>query len=76
MKRVALIVVAVVVALAACTREAPTDPPVQLADPGPCAPVDVVVAPEVAPLVDELARSFNDSAAARLSAEECAFVRV
>jgi Ca-activated chloride channel family protein len=70
------LIIAVVVALAACTRDAPSDPPVQLADPGSCTPVDVVAAPEVAPVVDELAQSFNDSPAARLSAEECAFVRL
>jgi Ca-activated chloride channel homolog len=47
-----------------------------LADPGDCVAVDVASSPEKLELLGDLAESFNESDAARLANEDCAFVRV
>ena len=47
-----------------------------LADPGDCVTVDVASSPEKLELLGDLADSFNDSDAARLANDDCAFVRV
>jgi Ca-activated chloride channel homolog len=47
-----------------------------LADPGDCVTVDVASSPEKLKLLGDLADSFNDSEAARLANDDCAFVRV
>jgi Ca-activated chloride channel family protein len=44
-------------------------------DPGPCTPVDIAVAPEVLPVVDQLAQNFNGSGAAKLAGGNCVVVR-
>jgi Ca-activated chloride channel homolog len=69
---------ALVVALTACTHDVPSSTTVHLDDPGPCTPVDVAAAPEIASLLEEVAHAFNGSSAARVRSgpATCAFVRV
>ena len=74
MKRIAMIV-ALIVACTSCTHDTPSTT-VQLPDPGHCTPVDIAAAPEIAPLLDTLARSFNGSRTAHIGSRGCAFVRV
>jgi Ca-activated chloride channel family protein len=47
-----------------------------LEDPGDCVTVDVASSPEKLELLGDLAESFNESDAARLANDDCAFVRV
>src|SRR3954469_15312647 len=89
MRRMLLVVLVVlVVGLGACTHDQSPTTNVHLADPGRCAPVDVSAAADLAPLLEELAHSFNGSDAARVQSpaaqstaaqspsSSCAFVRV
>src|SRR3954462_13720551 len=84
MRRMLLVVLVVlVVGLGACTHDQSPTTNVHLADPGRCAPVDVSAAADLAPLLEELAHSFNGSDAARVqspaaqsTSSSCAFVRV
>ena len=65
-----------VIVCAACCATGRANRPYSWRIRAPAAPVDVVAAPEVAPLVDTLAHAFNDSPASHMTPRECAFVRV
>jgi Ca-activated chloride channel family protein len=73
---IAILAVAIAIAGAACTRDAPPRDAVHLANPGSCAPVDVVAAPEIAPVIQSAADAFNGSPKARFASDKCAFVRL
>ena len=71
-----VLITALVLALAACTKDTQNSSSIQLVDPGHCTPVDVVAAPEVGSIVDDLASHFNDSPAAHPARDKCTVVRV
>jgi Ca-activated chloride channel family protein len=61
--------------LAACATKEHARTRVTVPSPGACTPIDVAVAPEVAPQIRTLAERFNNSDAARTAPGECSFVR-
>jgi Ca-activated chloride channel homolog len=75
-RRMAFALLCTVLAAACAHGGERTPTTVRLDDPGPCEPVDVVAAPEVAPVLDRLSKSFNESPESRPPAGACVFVRV
>jgi Ca-activated chloride channel family protein len=75
-KRVVVLVVALALLVTACSGSTTTLPRVHLDDPGRCTPVDVAAAPDVAPVLADVARAFNGSPQSRFGPKDCAFVRV
>ena len=57
--RRAIAAVAVVALSAGCASGKVANSRVTTPNPGPCTPIDVAVAPEVFPTVDQLAQHFN-----------------
>src|SRR4051812_25893653 len=70
--RAVIPMVAVVVALAACTSSKKSDQSVT--DPGRCIAVDIATSPEKGDLMTSLAKSFNGTDKAKLG-NDCIFVR-
>src|SRR3954454_14643633 len=73
MKRWMAVLVAVWLLAAACT-EATEKPGAELGDPGDCTVLDMAVSPEKIDLITDLAKSFNNSDAAR-QGDACLVVR-
>jgi Ca-activated chloride channel family protein len=61
--------------LSACATKEHARTRVTIPSPGECSPIDVAVAPEVAPQLRTIAERFNRSAAARTAPGTCSFVR-
>jgi Ca-activated chloride channel family protein len=74
--RALIVVLATAVALGACTKDTNARSSIKLVDPGHCTPIDIAVAPEVAPVVKRVADKFNDAPAAHPGGKTCSFVRI
>jgi Ca-activated chloride channel family protein len=70
-----LAAVAIAVLSAGCTSGKVSNSSVTTPNPGPCTPVDVAVAPELLPAVNQVAQRFNGSSAAKVGGNACLFVR-
>ena len=74
MRRVVFVCV-VVTLFSACATKQHARTRVTIPNPGECSPIDIAVAPEIAPQIRSIADRFNGSDAARIAAGQCSFVR-